>query len=121
MLSKSSASDPPIFFKRAVKIPDDFFCFRYSKIIADRKFKHFDMQYYDFPAEEVLKRWIARGGEGYWQLIEPNDGFHPNLISNAITAEVYLDYLQRDHPDWLGPENPNNAKIQMLFGDQGGY
>jgi acyloxyacyl hydrolase len=79
------------------------------------------MQYYDFPADEVLKRWIARGGEGYWQLIEPNDGFHPNLISNMITAEIYVDYIQRDHPDWLGPVNPNNAKIQELFGDQGGY
>ena len=94
---------------------------RYSKIISERNFTHFDMQYYDFPAEEVLKRWIARGGDGYWQLIEPNDGFHPNLISNAITAEVYLDYIARDHPHWLGPVNPNNAKIEELFGDQGGY
>lgn len=31
------------------------------------------------------------------------------------------DKLMNDHPDWLGPINPNNALIESIFGDQGGY
>jgi len=42
--------------------------------MANHTYKNFDMAYYDFPIEEVIKIWQAKGGET-WQLIEPVDGF----------------------------------------------
>ena len=68
--------------------------------------------------KSVITEFTAKGGEA-WQLIEPVDGFHPNQLANALT----VDAAWRDF-DALGimpPVNPNNAKIEALFGDQGGY
>eukprot|EP01133_Synstelium_polycarpum_P005655 gene5655-6525_t len=92
----------------------------YDVLIKNYTFTHFDMQYYDFPFPTINAEWIAQGGET-WQLIEPIDGFHPNQIANYLIAGVFWDNLMKDHPDWLGEVNPNNAIIQQQFGDQGGY
>eukprot|EP00276_Gloeochaete_wittrockiana_P015046 CAMPEP_0184336098 /NCGR_PEP_ID=MMETSP1089-20130417/4522_1 /TAXON_ID=38269 ORGANISM="Gloeochaete wittrockiana, Strain SAG46.84" /NCGR_SAMPLE_ID=MMETSP1089 /ASSEMBLY_ACC=CAM_ASM_000445 /LENGTH=547 /DNA_ID=CAMNT_0026661037 /DNA_START=11 /DNA_END=1654 /DNA_ORIENTATION=- len=92
----------------------------YKQIIAQYTFKNFDMVYYDFPLIPVFTYWIAKGGAPY-ELIEPSDGFHPSQITNALVAEYLFGQLERDHPDFIGPVNPNNAQIQSLFGDQGGY
>lgn len=54
----------------------------YPKIIQNYKFKNFDIAYYDFPLDEISRRWRERGGEN-WQLIEPSDGFHPGQIANG--------------------------------------
>jgi len=32
-----------------------------------------------------------------------------------------MRWLNDNHPEFLGKENPNNAIIEKLFGDQGGY
>ena len=32
-----------------------------------------------------------------------------------------MQWLNDNHPEFLGKENPNNAIIEKLFGDQGGY
>ena len=64
--------------------------------------------------------WRKRGGED-WQLIEPVDGFHPNQIANALTAEVLWEITNERFPDLLPPPNPHNKDIIKKFGDQGGY
>lgn len=53
-------------------------------------------------------------------LIEPVDGFHPSQAANAYLANVSFNFLLErgiisKHP------NPNNARIEQLFGDQGGH
>ena len=67
-----------------------------------------------------METWQAMGGEN-WQLIEPIDGFHLNQNGNYLIGDIYWDILQKEHPDWLGPDNVNNEKIKKIFGDQGGY
>ncbi len=68
----------------------------------------------------MLSRWKAKGGE-YWQLIEAVDGFHINQYANAIVSDILWDFIEKNHPDWLGPINPYNDMIAEIFGDQGGY
>ena len=92
----------------------------YKDILTTYTAKNFDVAYYDFPAQEIWDNWIAEGNDPYG-LIEPADGFHPNQIFHALLADNIWNALSRDHPDWLGEENPNNDQITQLFGDQGGY
>jgi len=94
----------------------------YPKIIAQYTFRNFDMAYYDFPTlfGKAIKMWEKQGGQT-WQLIEPIDGFHPNQIANTLMAQVLWQSLLTDHPEFIPPINPNNALIQSIFGDQGGY
>eukprot|EP00388_Colpodella_angusta_P034611 GDKK01033244.1.p1 GENE.GDKK01033244.1~~GDKK01033244.1.p1 ORF type:complete len:559 (-),score=100.88 GDKK01033244.1:258-1934(-) len=53
-------------------------------------------------------------------LIEPVDGFHPSQIANSYIAQVSFAMLQQEG---IVPTaaNPNNDRIQQIFGDQGGY
>lgn len=60
------------------------------------------------------------GGEG-WQVLEPVDGFHPNQISQSLTADYIWHNLTIEHPYVLGPENHFNKDIRDIFGDQGRY
>jgi len=92
----------------------------YDEVISTTSFPNFKMVYYPFPLEQIISIWESQGGQG-WQLIEPVDGFHPNQISNAITADWLWSDISKNHPEIIGDVNPNNAKIQALFGDQGGY
>ncbi len=92
----------------------------YKEIMGNYTFEHFDMAYYDFPWKAVEKVWLQQGGE-MWQLIEPIDGFHPDQTFHSIMADYLWKTLSTDHPDFLSPVNPNNKKIEQLFGDQGGY
>jgi len=94
----------------------------YSEIIGNYSsvYKNFDMIYYDFPFKEIIPIWIKQGGE-VWQLIEPCDGFHPNQVANGLMADWFWTTLMQDHPNYLGPINPNNNQIFKIFGDQGGY
>jgi len=92
----------------------------YPQIVKQYQFQNFDLVYYDFPLLEISKRWQKMGGQN-WQLIEPIDGFHPNQIAHALAADLMWERLQKEHPDWLGPVNPNSAQILKLFGNQGGY
>jgi acyloxyacyl hydrolase len=92
----------------------------YPQIISNYKFKNFDMVYYDFPLKQIIEIWKKKGGET-WQLIEPIDGFHPSQIANALIAEYFWETLSKEHPEFLGKENPHNLQIEKIFGDQGGY
>lgn len=92
----------------------------YTQIIQNYSYKNFDMVYYDFPLALTFAIWHKMGGQA-WQLIEPSDGFHPDQNANAIVAKILFERLLSEHPDFVGPVNPNNQQILQLFGDQGGY
>ncbi len=95
-----------------------------------------DLAYYPFPFNAIVDEWRQRGGHAY-ELIEPVDGyvrddhdsrhtqarlrFHPGQIANALIADWLWRRLELDHPSFIGAVNPNNALIERLFGDQGGY
>jgi len=92
----------------------------YRDLVGTYKAKNFDWTYYDFPAQQIWDAWVAEGNDPYL-LIEPTDGFHPSQIFHAKLGDHLWDTLMADHPDWLGEVNPNNDRIQQLFGNQGGY
>lgn len=81
---------------------------------------HYDIEYIDFPFDEVIQRWIAQGGEP-WQLIESVDGFHINQYGHALVSDVLWAWLEKEKPQWLPSINPRNADIERVFKDQGGY
>jgi acyloxyacyl hydrolase len=94
----------------------------YPRIINDLsgRYKNFKMVYHEFPMKEIAAEY-AKTGKPLTQLIEPFDGFHPSQILQSLMAEYLWEWLEKEHPDALGPVNPNNDAIQKLFGDQGGY
>lgn len=49
----------------------------YEQISGTIRFANFDIQYYDFPLEDLLQRKIKEGGKPT-DLISKSDGFHPN-------------------------------------------
>ncbi|CAG2203667.1 AOAH [Mytilus edulis] len=82
--------------------------------------KNYKLYYIDNPINQVLNEYEKNGGQK-WELLEPVDGFHSNQIGQALTAKVVWENLETNYPDVLGPENPNNSKIEQIFGSQGGY
>jgi len=92
----------------------------YSIIEEGRIYKNFDYTFYEFPAIEIMSKWVEQGGKRI-ELIEPVDGFHSSQLFNALAADWLWERLQQDKPEWIGEVNPNNQKIIEMFGDQGGY
>jgi acyloxyacyl hydrolase len=64
--------------------------------------------------------WTKKGGQT-WQLLEPVDGFHSNQYGQALTTAVVWEEAEKLKPGVFGSQNPNNDKIEQLFGDQGAY
>ncbi|XP_074140626.1 acyloxyacyl hydrolase isoform X1 [Sminthopsis crassicaudata] len=91
-----------------------------EEIAASEKFANLSLLYLDYPLKEISEEWQRRGGET-WQLIEPSDGFHPSEAAAQLTARFFWDKVLRRWPRVLGKENPFNAQIERLFGDQGGH
>ena len=92
----------------------------YDKVIANNTYTHFDMHYIDCPIRQIVNLWESQGGQA-WELIEPTDGFHPNQIGNALIANYLWEVFEKQFPFLIPPENPHNAEIEKIFGDQGGY
>jgi hypothetical protein len=42
-------------------------------------------------------------------------------MAQPLIAKVLWDNIMENFPEALGDENPNNERIEKLFGDQGGY
>jgi hypothetical protein len=40
---------------------------------------------------------------------------------NQILSDVVWEYLEKEFPEAIGPINPFNDDIRMIFGDQGGF
>ena len=92
----------------------------YSTIIAKKSYRNFNMTYIPTMElfQEVVDAWTAQGRPAQ-QLIEGLDGFHPSTTSQSLLADKVWNYaLSRG---LSVPVNPNNAKIEALFGNQGGY
>ncbi|XP_041376837.1 acyloxyacyl hydrolase-like [Gigantopelta aegis] len=83
-------------------------------------FTNFKLYYMECPLNIGFRFW-AKYGLPTWKLIEPVDGFHDNQFGQALTAQIAWDYFEKNHPEILGSINPNNAEIERIFGQQGGY
>lgn len=83
-------------------------------------YKNFKLYYNENPINKVINEW-NKLGKPTWELLEPVDGFHANQMAQPlITESVWQDFLKL-YPEAIGKENPNNQRIEQLFGDQGGY
>ncbi|XP_058152759.1 acyloxyacyl hydrolase [Dasypus novemcinctus] len=91
-----------------------------KKIATSEKFTNFDLFYMDFGFQEITEEWKRRGGQP-WQLIEPVDGFHPNEVGLLLFTDHFWKKVTLQWPQILGKENPFNAQIEQVFGDQGGH
>lgn len=69
---------------------------------------------------ELVSEYKANGGD-IFDLIEKTDGFHPSTTAQSLLAENIWKFIKTNLTDIVIPENPNNAKIEGLFGNQGGY
>ena len=120
----------------------------YPQIIAanSSRYTKFDMYNFNVNWPAFIADYAAAGGDPF-DLIEPVDGcafawergarlpfhlltpfllpsslaVHPSQTGNMLLADILWKDLAANKPDWLPPINPNNDKIQQLFGDQGGY
>lgn len=90
----------------------------YACVRACTRYTNFNTHYIPNAFNDVIAEWSSMGGQE-WQLIEPVDGFHPNQIANALTVDAV--WKRFDQMGLMPPVNPNNAEIEKLFGDQGGY
>ena len=94
----------------------------YDSIIAvnGSAYSHFDMYRLQVDFVALINEYVAQGGTAF-DVVEPVDGFHPSQTGNYLLADVVFKDLQANRPAWLPAENPFNAQIEALFGDQGGY
>jgi hypothetical protein len=42
--------------------------------------------------------------------------FHPNQLANYYIAKELVEWMEKNHPTWLSPINPNNQEIITHFG-----
>lgn len=56
----------------------------FPKIIAEQKYKHFDMIYIHNPFKANLEKWVASGGKGS-DMCEIMDGGHPRYVEEDFT------------------------------------
>ena len=84
-----------------------------SAIVRNATFSYsahnFDVDYLDFPFDQVIQEWVAQGGEP-WQLIESVDGFHINQYGHAGLSDVLWSWLQQEKPQWLPPANSTQCR-----------
>jgi len=82
--------------------------------------KNLEIDYTPFPLSQAVSYADAHGLP-ITEMIGPVDGLHPTPIAHTIMAGIVWEFLETNHPDWLGEVNPFNNQIQELFGEQGGY
>jgi len=93
----------------------------YDDIIASTKGQWtFDIYRLDIDWKGLFAQYVQKYGNPRGA-IEPVDGFHPSQATHQLLADIIWKDLDANRPGWLPPVNPNNAKIEALFGDQGGY
>ena len=93
----------------------------YPKIVASQGWKNFKA--YFVPTMQLMNQVVTeyvKSGKDAADLIEKTDGFHPSTLAQRMLADHTWSYMTTT----LGidiPVNPNNAEIERVFGDQGGY
>ncbi len=92
----------------------------YPEIIGKENFANFKAIY--IPVMDVFGRIAAEwrdSGHSIVDLIELTDGFHPSTTAQSLLADAMWNYAVSQGLEV--PVNPNNARIEELFGNQGGY
>lgn len=68
-----------------------------------------------------VRKLTAPSSVSRMDCIEPCDGFHPSQPLQQLYAGAVWDWLEKEHPEVLGPVNPYNEAIDKRFGNQDGY
>ena len=88
----------------------------YVDISANETFKNFKYIYYTGEYLEMFASYgKAMGVAALPNLIEKGDGFHPSQAANALFAKDFFAWMEKNHPDALGPINPHNGEIDAMF------
>ena len=92
----------------------------YDRIIATNSSRYqdvFDMYrlQVDWPA--LIQEYIRSGGDPM-DVVESVDGFHPSQTGNQLLARIVWADLAANRTSWLPRENPHNADIISIFGEQ---
>ena len=93
---------------------------QFPKILSENSFQQFEAKYFDIDWRQIVDEFKDGGGDAA-DLFEPVDGFHPSHLMNQMLSDVVWDYLEKEFPEAIGPVNPFNDEIRMVFGDQGGF
>jgi hypothetical protein len=88
---------------------------QYVTIEAEQDFKNFKLIHFSPPWVEMFQAYAASGVGPTTNLIEKGDGFHPSQAANNIFATTFFEWLEKEHPEALGPVNPHNADIDAMF------
>ena len=88
----------------------------YTNIAATASFKNFKYIYYTGDWPKLFGDYgVQMGIKALPNLIEKSDGFHPSQAGNALFAQQFFQWLEKTHPEALGPVNPHNAEIDAKF------
>lgn len=86
----------------------------YQNISETQTFKNFEFIYFSPKWTDIFDDYLATG-QPLSDLIEPADGFHPSQTGNALFAKYFFNFLEKEHPEALGPVNPHNDEIDAMF------
>ena len=88
----------------------------YRKIAAQSStlFKNINYLFYSADYNKIFADY-GKGGLQIANLVEKVDGFHPSQAGNAAMAMDFYGWLEREHPEALGPVNPYNAQLDEQF------
>jgi acyloxyacyl hydrolase len=85
-----------------------------SRQLESEDFQNFKFLFYEVPWKEMFAEY-AKSGEPLTNLIEKVDGFHPSQAGNALFAQNFFGWLEREHEESLGGTNPFNDEIDSIF------
>ncbi|XP_059474364.1 acyloxyacyl hydrolase-like isoform X2 [Neocloeon triangulifer] len=91
-----------------------------EKLASSQTFKNFKLHYLDNPLGQVMKEWVSQGHEVF-ELIDPIDSLHPSQMAQTLITDVLWRNIMVKFPYIVGSVNPQNSRIQEIFGDQGGH
>ena len=92
----------------------------YREVLGAFNSQTFDSLFYEIPKQEIIQEIVDQGKDAS-EAFNSVDGFHPSQLLNSQIADHLWEFLVENRPEWLGEVNPNNEKIEEMFGDQGGH
>ncbi|GMH55527.1 hypothetical protein TrRE_jg10234 [Triparma retinervis] len=85
-----------------------------SRKLEEEEFENFKFLFYEVPWKQMFAEY-SKSGEPVTNLIEKVDGFHPSQAGNALFAQNFFGWLEREHEESLGGLNPYNEEIDSIF------
>lgn len=89
----------------------------YVDELDNLKSKNFDAAFVGFPSIDTLNQ-LAGYTIDPIDLVNKVDGFHPSQLTQSLLADYLWNYIQENHPDWVGAPNEFNPAIQRAFPNQ---